>query len=196
MSVQLQRRQQLDSIVAQYDLNKHPFYVEWVNGTLPKEKLTDYSYQYASFVDTIDEGWDTLGEKHLGAEEREHEQLWAAFQHFVGGASGSLHPATLSLTTVARNSFGEKAEAIGALFAFEAQQPNTSRSKLDGLEKHYSPTAAGKEYFRVHADDWSEVDILLKHADALSDAEFEKAKSACTLLCSAMWHTLDRIYYA
>ena len=101
----------------------------------------------------------------------------------------------LALVTAARNLFQTKPEAIGALYAFEAQQPYTSRAKLDGLDEHYCVSDAGKEYFRVHADDIAEVELLQKHVEALSEAEFERAKTACAIVCSSMYGALDAVYF-
>jgi pyrroloquinoline-quinone synthase len=192
----MDRISQLDAIVAQFDLNRHPFYQDWAMGTLPVEKLRLYAAEYARFVDTIDEGWDTVGQSHYAEEERVHEALWADFRREIGGASESALAGTDTLATAARNLYAERATAYGALYAFEAQQPNTSRSKLDGLNAHYAVSDKAKEYFRVHADDFAEAECLREAIRGLSDAEFEQTKTACAIVCAAMWGALDAIYYA
>lgn len=191
----MNRIQELDTIIAQYDLNTHPFYVDWRMGTLPKEKLVDYAGEYGRFVGTIAEGWETLGEKHYADEERYHETLWGDFQRELGFTKASDRPQTRTLETAALNLFGEKTEAAGALYAFEAQQPITSRTKLDGLLEHYSMSDKGREYFRVHADDLAEAELLRARIQAMSDEEFARTKTACALLCAAMWNALDGVYY-
>lgn len=190
------RVEQLDAIVKQFELNGHPFYQEWKMGTLPAWMLADYADQYAHFVGTIDEGWETLGESFYAEEEREHEVLWADFRTAVGSRESGVTPSTETLVTAAQNLFKTKPEAIGALYAFEAQQPYTSRAKLDGLNEHYSVSEEGKEYFRVHADDIAEVELLKQRADELSDEEFARAKTACAIVCTAMYGALDGIYRA
>jgi pyrroloquinoline-quinone synthase len=187
---------ELEAVVRQFDLNEHPFYQEWVMGTLPQEKLTDYAGEYGRFVATIAEGWETLGEAHYAAEERDHEVLWEKFKGAVSCEAISDRPQTEVLVGAARHLFKTRPEAIGALFAFEAQQPKTSRSKLDGLERHYAVAEEGKEYFAVHADDFCEVEDLKRHALELTDAEFGRAKKACTIVCAAMSSALDGVYYA
>jgi pyrroloquinoline-quinone synthase len=191
----MDRIAQLDALVAQFDLNKHPFYNDWRMGTLPVEKLRDYAAEYGAFVGTIDNGWDTLGETHYAEEEREHEQLWADFQLALGAGARSGRPQTETLVTAARNAFGSKPEAIGALYAFEAQQPNTSQTKLEGLREHYTVGEAGEKYFEVHANDFNEVEDLKVHLANLSDDEFARAKNACAVVCSAMYGALDGVYY-
>lgn len=187
---------QLDAIVAQFDLNTHPFYQDWRMGTLPVEKLRDYAAEYAKFVDTIDEGWDTVGMPHYAEEEREHEVLWANFRREIGSGDDVNLSSTETLVTAARNLMRTSPEAYGALYAFEAQQPNTSKSKLDGLVEHYNATEAAKEYFEVHALDFNEVEDLRKAVANLSDEEFARVKNACAVVCSAMWGALDGIYYS
>ncbi len=191
------RSQQLDAIVAQFELNSHPFYQDWKAGTLPAQKLAEYATQYAAFVGTIADGWEKLGETSYAEEEREHEVLWADFKGSVDARDSALLPSTKTLETAARNLFmSSRAEAIGALYAFEAQQPSTARAKLDGLNEHYKVSDAGKEYFRVHADDIAEVECLRQYLDGLSEAEFQQAKTACAVVCTAMVGALDGVYYS
>ncbi len=192
----MNRIEELDAIIAQFDLNKHPFYQDWRMGTLPVEKLRDYAGEYARFVDTIDEGWEQIGETHYAEEEREHEVLWTQFQVALGEVSDSKRPTTDSLVAAARNAFKSPATAVGGLYAFEAQQPFTSQSKLDGLREHYSVGEKGEEYFLVHASDVAEAESLRVTMMEMSDTDFAQTKTACAVVCAAMYGALDGIYYA
>jgi pyrroloquinoline-quinone synthase len=191
----MNRVEELNAIVRTYDLNTHPFYQAWRMGQLPVEKLRDYAAEYGRFINTIDEGWDTIGMPAYAEEERVHEKLWAQFQLEIGCAKGSDRPQTRTLETAAREMFSLAPEAVGALYAFEAQQPLTSQSKLDGLNEHYSVSDAAKEYFVVHASDYNEVEDLKEYVAKMSDDDFARAKSACAVVCSAMWSALDGVYY-
>jgi len=191
----MDRISEINAIVERFDLNKHPFYQEWRAGTLPQAKLTDYAGEYGQFVATIAKGWETLGESRYAAEEREHEVLWDDFKAEVGCQNLTNRPQTQTLVGAANNLFTTKPEAVGALYAFEVQQPHTAQSKLDGLNEHYSLTEKGKEYFRVHASDFNEVEDLKGHIASLTDEEFARTKTACALLCAAMWSGLDGVYY-
>lgn len=182
---------QLDALVAQFDLNGHRFYQAWRAGTVSRNTLADYSDGYGRFVATIAAGWDTIGEPGYAEEERVHERLWADFQTEIGGTGRFSSRHIDTLTTAATNLFSARAEAVGALYAFEAQQPKTAQSKLDGLSEHYEVSDRAKEYFVVHAGDVHEVLTLRDYVSALSDEEFERAKSACALLAAAMWSGLD-----
>ncbi|MES1227083.1 MAG: iron-containing redox enzyme family protein [Armatimonadota bacterium] len=186
---------ELDAAIAAFDLNKHPFYQDWRMGTLPTEKLKAYAAEYGAFVATIDKGWETLGFEAYAEEEREHDALWQDFRKELNSGYVAVNPATDVLTHAAKTFFASKAEAVGALYAFEAQQPHTSRSKLDGLKEHYSFSDKAQEYFVVHADDIHEAEDLRTVALEMSDADFAKTRTACAVMAAAMWSALDGVYY-
>jgi pyrroloquinoline-quinone synthase len=190
------RIEELLAIISRFDLNTHPFYESWRAGTLPVEKLRDYAAEYGAFVGTIGSGWNTLGLAEYVAEEGEHVQLWDRFASGLGTSAGASRAHTKALAGVASAMFSSKPEAVGALFAFESQQPETAASKLNGLNEHYSMPDEAKEYFVVHARQHSEIDDLKALIGSMSDEEFLRAKSACTLLAAAMWSGLDGVYYS
>lgn len=190
----MNRIEELDALVKLFDLNAHPFYQDWRMGTLPVENLRDYAAEYGRFVGTIAEGWETIGQSHYAEEERFHERLWADFQLEIGAAASKGRPTTEALVQVAKNNFKTPAQAIGALYAFEAQQPVTSQSKYDGLTEHYGTSEKGKEYFKVHAGDIAEIELLREMVAGLSDSEFRQAKHACAAVCAAMLGALDGVY--
>ena len=128
----MNRIEELDAIISQFNLNNHPFYQDWRMGTLPLDKLRSYGVEYARFIGTIDEGWDRIGETKYAEEERYHEKLWAQFQLDIACGEAEKRPQTETLVTAAKNAFALEPEAVGALYSFEAQQPYTSQSKLDG----------------------------------------------------------------
>jgi pyrroloquinoline-quinone synthase len=192
----MNRISQLDAIIEQFDLNKHPFYQDWRMGTLPVEKLKSYATEYQAFVGTIAAGWDTVGEAGYADEERFHELLWTKFKADLGEHGTSSLPSTQTLVTASKNLFNTPVEALGALYAFEAQQPHTSRSKLDGLKEHYTVGEEGQEYFKVHADDFAEAELIREKIASLTDEEFARTKTACTIVCAAMYGALDGIYFA
>jgi len=191
----MNRIQELEGIIDLHNLNQHPFYQEWRAGTLPKEKLVDYSGEYGQFISTIALGWETIGETGYANEEREHEELWDNFKEAVNFEKLSLYPQSDTVVKVAKNLFSTKPEAIGALYAFEFQQPETTQSKLTGLNEHYSISDEGKKYFETHAGDFAEVNSLKQHISQLTENEFARAKTACSLMSTAMWGALDGIYY-
>jgi pyrroloquinoline-quinone synthase len=183
----------LDPIVARHDLNTHPFYRAWREGTLPRSALAAYASEYAPFIDAIELGWRTLGEDAHADAERDHAGLWHDFRAVFGPAQGSTCSEAQALASEVRRAFADPVDAVGALYAFEAQQPATTRSKLDGLRAHYAFTDEQTAYFRVHADDYGEREHLANRVDRMSPADRARAERACEQTCRAMWTALDGI---
>ena len=193
------RIDQLDENVRQFDLNQHPFYQEWRAGTLPVERLAEYSAEWAPFIAALDRGWDRIGEPAYAQEEREHDELWTRFRAALGAtAQGPMQlPQSRTLLAVGENAFASVPEALGALYSFEVQQPATAQSKLAGLKEHYADTVdeAGQEYFREHAVETDEPAMLAAKIERLGDDEFARVKTACAVFSAAAWGALDGVYY-
>ena len=175
----MSRIAELREIVLQFDLNKHPFYTDWRAGTLPMAKLQRYADDYGHFVGLIENGWERIGRSDYALEEREHHELWGDFATAVGSSTRRPLAETCALLDSARTAFTAPASAIGGLYAFELQQPDTAQVKLDGLREHYEVSAEGQKYFEVHAGEWHEVGDLEKLVDELDEASYLKARSAC-----------------
>ncbi|MEO6578163.1 MAG: hypothetical protein ABIO99_04610 [Candidatus Limnocylindria bacterium] len=191
------RIDELDAIVGQFDLNNHPFYVEWRAGTLPVERLAEYADEWAPFIGVVDQGWDRLGYADYAAEEREHDALWQQFRSALGASSAIRRPQSRTLLAVGENAFASVPESLGALYSFEVQQPTTASSKLAGLREHYAGTvgADGQRYFVEHAVETDEPAMLAGLIDGLSDADFARVKTACALFSAAAWGALDGVYF-
>jgi len=192
------RIDQLDAIVRQFDLNQHPFYVEWRAGTLPIQRLAEYADEWAPFIGVVDAGWDRLGYAEYAAEERQHDALWSRFRAALDASGEMARPQSKTLLAVGENAFASVPEALGALYSFEVQQPVTASSKLAGLREHYAGTvdADAQQYFVEHAVDTDEPAMLASLIDGLSEGEFARARTACAIFSAAAWGALDGVYYA
>jgi len=191
------RIEELDAIVRQFDLNQHPFYVEWRAGTLPVERLAEYADEWAPFIAVVDKGWDRIGYPEYAAEEREHDALWAHFRAALHARQAMERPQSKTLLAVGEHAFESIPESLGALYSFEVQQPKTAASKLAGLREHYAGTVdeAAQEYFVEHAVETDEPAMLAELIEGLSDGDFARAKTACALFSAAAWGALDGVYY-
>ncbi|MEP7082449.1 MAG: hypothetical protein ABI841_05680 [Chloroflexota bacterium] len=191
------RIDELDAIVRQFDLNEHPFYQDWRAGTLPIERLAEYADEWAPFIGVVDAGWERIGYPEYAAEEREHDALWSRFRTALGADGAMERPQSRALLAVGENAFASVPEALGALYSFEVQQPVTASSKLAGLREHYAGTvdADAQQYFVEHAVETDEPAMLAARIEALSDAGFARAKTACALFSAAAWGALDGVYY-
>jgi pyrroloquinoline-quinone synthase len=180
-----------------WNLHNHPFYQAWSAGTLPVSALVEYARDWGSFVRVIDRGWETVGKAEYAAEERVHAELWDDFAAALGttAVDSASIPALARLRATAERLFtASEASALGALYAFEAQQPGTSKSKLDGLRAHYNLESKSEYYFAVHQDDHAEAEWIAGAIAGLSPAEREVAEAACEELCHALWDGLSGIY--
>ncbi len=188
---------ELDAIVRQFDLNQHPFYTEWRAGTLPIERLAEYADEWAPFISAVNKGWDRIGYPAYAAEEREHDQLWSRFRAALGATGQMSRPQSKTLVAVGEHAFESGPEALGALYSFEVQQPETASSKLDGLREHYAGTvdADAQQYFVEHAVETDEPAMLAQLIEGLSDGEFARARTACAIFSAAAWGALDGVYY-
>jgi pyrroloquinoline-quinone synthase len=191
------RINELDAIVRQFDLNEHPFYVDWRAGTLPIERLAKYADEWAPFISVVDAGWDRLGYGDYAAEEREHDELWSRFRAALGASGEMSRPQSKTLLAVGENAFASVPESLGALYSFEVQQPVTASSKLAGLREHYAGTvdADAQQYFVEHAVETDEPAMLASLIDGLSDGAFARVKTGCAIFSAAAWGALDGVYY-
>jgi pyrroloquinoline-quinone synthase len=189
------RKENLDIIIDEKCLLKHPFYQAWNMGTLSVGDIGLYATQYGEFIDTIAKGWEAAGDPEVAAEEREHAVLWTDFAHGLGTTRPAVSrlPEIDALVTLANDSFSRRASALGALYAFEQQQPGTAQSKLDGLRKHYSVPEKAEVYFDVHKADFDEPAWLAGEIEKLSPEEYAQAEDACRTMASALWVGLDGV---
>jgi pyrroloquinoline-quinone synthase len=190
-------KQNLDTILEKWSLLKHPFYQAWSAGTLPVEALQVYAREYGNFISSLPRAWETLKDSETAAEEREHAEMWTDFTAAVGGftADASL-PQTLSLVRASDELFAARASALGAMYAFEAQQPATAQSKLNGLKTHYDLPQGVESYFEVHSANWHESEKILRQIEALPANEQTQAIAACERMAQSLWDTLTGIHAA
>ncbi|MGO8969038.1 MAG: hypothetical protein ACLQDQ_05655 [Myxococcaceae bacterium] len=185
--------------ISRYDLLRHPFYQAWSAGTLTVAALAIYAREYGAFIDVLEWGWNALDEPEGAAIERHHVDLWKGFARALG--TTVLDVAALgagkSLLEEATRSFTTPPEAAGALYAFEAQQPSTARSKLKGLDTYYRSLPAGvRPYFEAHACETGEEALLQRKLARMTEAEQERATAACSRMAKALWDALTSIHAA
>jgi pyrroloquinoline-quinone synthase len=149
--------ERLDEARRRCNVLEHPFYVRWECGELTREELGNYAGQYghavAALARTAGVASDLSGPEHA-AEEAAHVDLWDDFAAAVGADAGS-EPLPETASCVESWTAAETPlEAVAVLYAIEAGQPEISKTKLNGLVRHYgfeedSPATA---YFSLHAE--------------------------------------------
>ncbi|MEP0814157.1 MAG: hypothetical protein HRF49_05770 [bacterium] len=191
-------KDRLDAIVARYNLLGHPFYKAWSAGTLPESALKTYAEEYGQLVRLMPQAWLTLGDDETVREEEEHSELWDCFATALGcavGDSASIAEVE-SLVDTAERLFSHPLSCAGALYAFEVQQPETAKSKLEGLLKHFpqvNPELA-LPYFEAHSHNHHECEKLLKRMEGASLVEEAEYEQACEEMSAALWNALSGIY--
>lgn len=188
-------KEALDASIARWDLQQHPFYQAWSAGSLPVEALKTYAADYGAFIAYIDRGWERVGNSEHAAEERVHAGMWDQFARALGTLTGKpATPEVAALMEISRRLFNSKPSALGALYAFEAQQPVTSEAKLKGLRSHYPLPESAHTYFMVHASDYHEADMIVEDIAMLGEADRQTAIAACGEMCEALYNALSGIY--
>ena len=190
-------QQSLDSKIADHNLLNHPFYQAWSAGELSLDTLRSYAREYGTFISTIPRGWEAVDDAEIAAEETEHIDLWADFATGLNTTvSEAQIPQVKSLVETANELFSERATALGALYAFEAQQPATAASKLAGLKAFYQLPETAEPYFETHAHNEHEAEILLEQIAKLPSESQALVVEACEQMSIALWNALTGIHDA
>lgn len=188
-------KNELNEKLEKKSLLTHAFYKAWESGELPVDALRTYAREYGAFIRNMPQGWETLNDSATAEEEREHTALWQQFAVGLETEIGDAElPGTAALVEMSKHLFATRASALGALYAFEAQQPATAASKLAGLRKHYSLPASVEPYFETHAANQHEAEKLLSDIAGLQPAEQAEAVAACEQMSTALWDALTDIY--
>jgi pyrroloquinoline-quinone synthase len=155
----------LDEARAATNVLEHPFYQRWTEGRLSAAELAVYAGQYRHAVralaDASKAAASAAGEDGLAShdglcrhaqEEADHMALW---EGFAGACSAAAAAAPLEGTSECVRGWtagGDLLERLAVLYAIEASQPEISRTKLEGLRRHYDHVTEGPatEYFTVH----------------------------------------------
>ena len=190
-------KQALDSKISKYNLLQHPFYQAWSAGELPVDALKCYAREYGAFISTLPKGWETLNDAETAEEETEHIEMW---QDFADGLDTEISEAQIpqvkALLDTADNLFSNSNTALGALYAFEVQQPETAKSKLTGLKEFYQLPDKVEPYFVTHSHNEHEAEKLLDLIDALPADSQEVVVEACEQMSRALWDALTGIHDA
>jgi len=206
---------QIDSL----HLLKHPFYQDWMLGTLSRSTLQDYVQQYAAHVRAFPRYISAIHSQcenelarqilleNLNDEEglqhgTSHPELWLRFAEGLGLSRVDLQSAPLRLGiqkvistffTYARSSFHE---GLGALYAYESQVPEIAESKIAGLKAHYQvqdPRAL--EFFQVHQTaDVYHREAIEKLLTSLPEKEKQESLQAAKAAAQSLWDFLTDVH--
>jgi len=157
----------------------HPFYRAWERGEVTREDLAVYHRSYADLVQYIPTYWqrvvNSLRPEHptgitIIQEERDHILLWEAWGK---GFAPPLDFPRLRESLAPLEAMTPSA-LLGALQAFERQQPEVARVKKESLLRHYGMREEDLAYFDVHMEEEPHIAFGSWLADRFADPkEFE-----------------------
>lgn len=213
---------ELRGIIEERSLLKHPFYQAWQNGELTMDHLRGYAGQYwhhvlafPQYVSAAHAICPTQGERqelleNLIEEERgeeNHPELWLRFAEGVGArrddvAASEPLPETSHLVGTFRDATARRsfAEACAALYVYESQVPEVSKTKIAGLRQFYG---AGDErtlqFFDVHIEAdaiHSEVGANMVRRNVRDEASRQSVLRTARECADALWGFLDGVQRA
>ena len=140
----------LDDVAERWDVLRHPFYTRWNRGELRREELAFYAGEYRHLVVALAKTARATSDPEHAAEEESHVELWDGFAQARGADAG--RPPRPETVSAAAAWTADGLEGLAVLHAVESAQPAISRTKLDGLLRHYGfGDGESTRYFSVHA---------------------------------------------
>jgi pyrroloquinoline-quinone synthase len=209
---------EVDRLIEERSLLKHPFYQAWQRGELTQDVLRTYAGQYYKHVLAFPqylsaahancpaqadrrEVLENLIEEERGDEN--HPELWLRFGEALGVSREALVetealPQTERLVDTfrdvcARGSFGE---AATALYCYESQVPEIAKQKIAGLKQFYGiDDPRGLQFFEVHieADEWH-AEVGRGFIERYGGNEAQSVKATARRSLDALWSFLDGVH--
>lgn len=213
-------RQELQAIISEKHLLKHPFYVAWTEGKLTRDHLRHYAEQYfhhvlafPTYISAVhyntphlpvrQEILENLISEEQG--EKNHPALWQNFAVALGATEAEL-PATKMLESTADliSTFRDVClhspfyAGLAALYVYESQIPEIATVKIDGLQRFYGMSEPQDyEFFTVHqvADVYhAESTMKLIESYVSTEEQAAEVSQAAQTVANALWQFLDGVY--
>lgn len=203
----------IDQEVDKKSLLKHPFYRMWSNGELSINHLQGYSLEYFQLVKAVPELVNNImskmGESKLRSiveesqkEESSHVEPWMKFATSLGVNKKVLlnhvcdentNRAVSSLVELTKKSLNE---AVCAMYAYELDLPNISKSKIEGLNKFYNLSSSNStNYFEIHQEaDVRHAAIWRNMIGKIPENEYESCVDSAVKSLDAQNLLLDAVY--
>jgi len=160
--------QEIDRIIEERSLLKHPFYQAWSDGKLTRESLVGYSKEYYQLVKAVPIFMTQLMDYVPSSlyneldfhqqEEFSHISMWERFASGLGVSRNDLlnhdglyktNHAISGIHTL-MSSF---VSGSTAMYALEKEIPKISQTKLEGLAEFYGLTSEDvTKYFKEHME--------------------------------------------
>lgn len=181
-----------------YDLLEHPFYKAWTDGKITQDQLSQYAASYAEFIGMVPMFWkkvidyfDIKENQYLKIVKEEiwHISLWERWTQKL--PASPQFPAMDDLIEEFESM--TPSQLLGALYAFESQQPKVAELKKECLKQFYGFSDEELIYFHEHVKEEEHIAfgkaLSRVYADQ-NDYEFGIQKGSMLL-----YHSLDRFLY-
>jgi pyrroloquinoline-quinone synthase len=197
----------LDAVRERWNVLHHPFYRRWSEGSLTRDELAFYAGEYRHAVVALAEASEAAAEsceRELRAElaehareERAHVELWDRFADALEADLGREPLAETVECARAWRAASDELEGLAVLYAVEASQPAISRTKLDGLGRHYgvAPSSPAGDYFTLHAER-DHVHAARSRAlleERLADVDEDRLVALAEAAVEGNWRLLDGV---
>jgi pyrroloquinoline-quinone synthase len=209
--------EKIDAAIAEKSLLKHPFYQDWQMGKLSRESLQLYAAQYYRHVEAFPKHLRVLAARTEGpirdiilenlAEEENpsqpHPKLWRDFAASLGVNEEDITccpalPGTQAVVETFREIVGDRtvAEAVAALYAYEAQVPEIATTKIEGLRKFYGINSIkGLAYFAVHEEaDKTHREAWRAWLEEHGQGDDQEILATTNQALDALWGALDAVH--
>jgi len=163
-----------------FRLLDHPFYQSWNEGTVSREQLANYAASYTDFIELIpvywdkiikDFGIDSLTGERIVVEEKLHIPLWKQWRDELEEVES--YPKMTDLINGLE--MMNTSELLGAIHAFEIQQPEVAYAKKKGLLNHYGFEEKRLMYFDEHMKEEEHIKFGEKIAEEHANIDDFKA---------------------
>ena len=203
---------QIDQIIEERSLLKHPFYEMWSDGKLEFESLKGYSKEYYQLVKQVPKFMAPMIEGSTPdmkdeliqnmKEESDHIPLWEKFADSMGISESELKDHQgLEKTNNAVSNLGSLMDSFDngacAMYAFEKEIPKITKTKLEGLKEFYGiDSKEAVQYFEEHmtadirhAASWKKIINSSSAEDSLMLSTAQKSVAAQNLLLDSWYET-------
>lgn len=212
-------RARLEEKIQSKHLLAHEFYTRWQAGTLSRQELQGYAKEYYQFEKEFPRFVSSLHSRcedvemrqqllenliHEEQGEHNHPELWLRFAEGVGASREDVKnhfhsDETEHLLRSFRGACQKDGiiEGLAALYAYERQQPDVARTKIEGLQRCYGVhDEAALSFFKAHQtyDVYhAETEVSLLEKLCPDEASKELALKSVETTLGALYDFLDGV---
>jgi pyrroloquinoline-quinone synthase len=215
----------IDDEISKKSLLNHQFYTLWREGKLTLNHLRGYSKEYFQLVKTVPELVQNIHnnfkdnpfrEYYLNEiektqiEESEHIGPWVKFALSLGLEKTELfdymgnNEVNIAIESLKKLSRSSLVEGVSAMYSFEKEIPQISKTKIEGLQKFYGISNNDAiTYFKIHeiadihhAKLWKTIILDLEKDKINNKNSTESILDATVKSLAAQNQILDSVYNA